>query len=121
MPWQCTLLHAVQHGSHVCLCLARAIPSVHWPTTDARCNAMPLQVQAQVDRLSALITAARAGASGAAASPPAPAKQAAKGKATASDGQKDSKGGTKRAAIDGLSRQPKKQKSKQKQQVADAA
>jgi hypothetical protein len=80
-----------------------------------------LQVQAQVERLAGLITAARAPTHGAAVQKPTPAKQAADSQAATSNGQA-SGAGTKRGTTDGPQRQPRKQqKQKHTKQSAVAA
>lgn len=100
--------------------MASAAPYMQQTGAECIC-ATTLQVQAQVERLSGLITAARAPTHGAAAPNKAPSKQAAASPAAASDGP-GSKAGTKRANADGLQRQPRKQqKQKHTTQSAVAA
>jgi hypothetical protein len=81
-----------------------------------------VQVQAQVERLAGLITAARAPTHGAAARKQPPAKQAADSQAAAASDEQAGSAGKKRGTTDGHQRQPgKQQKQKRTKQSAVAA
>ena len=118
------ILRCPVHGSHTfsSVFLVWQVPHLACSGLELQvCVTSHVQVQAQVERLAALITAARAPTRDTTAPKQTPTKQAAASPAAASDGP-GSGAGRKRASVDGIQRPPRKQqKQKHTKQSAVAA